>query len=95
MREYHVDCHESLKTHIHTNNFEFGGNLSVRKNENSNPFICLGEDESAYSQFAFSSKTWKGPNGEETLRPKGEGETLMVAAFCSRNFGLGRKLSEE
>jgi hypothetical protein len=95
MREYHIDCHKSLQQCVHESNKEFGGNLSVRKPDNSNPCICIGEDESAYSQFAFSSKTWKGPNGEETLQPKGEGETLMVAAFCSRTFGLGRVISEE
>jgi hypothetical protein len=95
MREYHVDCHDSFKELVNINNQQYGGNLSVRMNEFSNPCICVGEDESAYSQFAFSSKTWKGPNGEETLKPKGEGETLMVAAFCSRAFGLGRKLTEE
>jgi hypothetical protein len=95
MREYHVDCHDSFPEFIRENNKQYGGNLSVRKRNENRPCICVGEDESSYSQFTFSSKTWKGPNGEETLKPKGEGETLMVAAFCSREFGLGRQLSVE
>jgi hypothetical protein len=95
MREYHVDCHDSFPEFIRENNKQYRGNLSVRKRNENRPCICVGEDESSYSQFTFSSKTWKGPNGEETLKPKGEGETLMVAAFCSRVFGLGRQLSVE
>jgi hypothetical protein len=95
MREYHVDCHDSFRELISENNQQYGGNLSVRKDNEKRPCICVGEDKSAYSQFTFSSKTWKGPNGEEMLKPKGEGETLMVAAFCSRVLELGRQLSLE
>jgi hypothetical protein len=95
MREYHVDCHASFQLLITNSNQPYGGNLSVRRDPIKRPCICIGEDESSFSQYTFASKSWKGPNGEEKLKPKGEGETIMVAAFCSRTFGLGRKLSSE
>jgi hypothetical protein len=95
MREYHIDAHYSLKNHVHPTNREHGANLSIRKNSATRPVICVGEDESAFSQYAFSTKSWKGPNGEQKLLPKGEGETLMVAGFMSRQFGLGKHLTEE
>jgi hypothetical protein len=94
MREYHVDAHDQLLQYIAPENLHYGGNLSVRISANTRPIICIGEDESAYSQYSFSSKNWKGPNGEEKMKPKGEGETLMVAGFASRSFGLGRTLTE-
>jgi hypothetical protein len=95
MREYHVDCHPLLKGFVDEDNKHFGGNLSIRKHNETRPLIVVGQDESAYSQFSFSAKTWFGPDGECKLLPKGEGETIMVSAFFSRLFGLGRKLNEE
>jgi hypothetical protein len=93
-REYHVDCHPELKKYVNPENISFGGNRSVRSNH-QRPLIIIGQDESAYSQYRFSSKSWKGPNGESKLLPKSDGETIMCSAFSCRGFGLGRTLTKE
>jgi hypothetical protein len=94
MREYHVDTHPSYLNYIHPHNASLGGNLSVR-NSNTRPLIVIGQDESAFSQYMFSSKSWKGPEGQSQLLPKSEGETIMVSCFQSRVFGLSRLLTTE
>ena len=51
--------------------------------------MLIGQDESTYHQFVFSSKQWKGPSGRNFILPKGDGEILMISGFQSREFGLG------
>jgi hypothetical protein len=95
MREYHIDSHTELAKFIHAENNLYGGNLSVRKPNASRPTIIIGQDESAFSQYSFSSKSWKSPRGHCQLLPKSNGETIMISAFVSRIFGLGITLTED
>jgi hypothetical protein len=95
MREYHVDSHPTFAAKIADEYNTFGGNLSRRKCIDKRPLIVVGQDESAFSQFSFSSKSWQGPDGQSQLLPKSAGDTIMVSAFQSRVFGLGRLLTEE
>jgi hypothetical protein len=95
MREYHVDAHPSFCELVAPQHQQFGGNASVRRQIDERPAIVIGQDESAFSQYSFNEKMWKGPSGESKLLPKGMGKTLMVSAFQSRAFGLGRGLSTE
>jgi hypothetical protein len=88
-REYHVDCHPRLFEFVSNENKNFGGDLSCRKPNEARPIIFIGQDECVFSQYSFSSKTWKGPKGESKLVPKSEGESLMISGFQSRVFGLG------
>ena len=89
MHEYHIDTHPCLNNYIATDNLKYGGNLSVRKDDNEKPLMLIGQDESTYHQFTFSKKQWKGPQGHHMIQPKGEGEMLMVSGYQSREFGLG------
>ena len=52
-REYHVDSHVSLSQYICDSSVVYGGNLSVRKNDNDRPIMLIGQDESTYNQYAF------------------------------------------
>jgi hypothetical protein len=40
------------------------------------------------------NSTWVGPNGERPMVPKDDGQTLMVSAFCSREFGFGMPVTQ-
>ncbi len=66
-----------------------GGDVSTRKPRNIRPTILLGQDESVFKQYSFSSKTWTGPTGENTLLPKSDGYSKMVSAYMSRPMGMG------
>ena len=70
-------------------NQQFGGDLSERLDKGKRPLIFIGQDECAISSNMFCSKAWKGPHGESTLLPKGDGDSMMISAFQSRVFGLG------
>jgi hypothetical protein len=95
MREYHIDSHPEFAKLVHPENQQFGGNLSVCRNANDRPVIIIGQDESAFSQYSFNQKMWRGLSGQSKLLPKGAKETLMVSAFQSRAFGLGRGLTDK
>ena len=51
--------------------------------------MLVGQDESTYHQYVFSSKHWKGPTGLNFILPKSSGEILMISGFQSREFSLG------
>ena len=51
--------------------------------------IFVGQDESAYQQNTFTTKTWHSPDGCSELLPKGGGHTRMVSGYVARAFGLG------
>ena len=52
MREYHMDTHRSLKLADHKP-FEY--RCSIRMPRNARPKIILGQDESSFHQYIFSS----------------------------------------
>jgi len=57
--------------------------------------MIIGQDECVFSQFLLSSKMWTGPNSEAPLLPKLEGESCMISAMQSHDFGFGLKVSDE
>ena len=57
------------------------------------PVIMIGQDESIFRQYAFTSKTWNSPDGTMKLLPKSDGHTQMVSVFVARPLGLGIYLS--
>jgi hypothetical protein len=95
MREFHVDCHDGLHQFIHQETAVFGGNKSVRFPQGKRPLVIVGQDEMITYQFLFSTKSWKGPQGEPLLLPKGEGEGIMVSAFICRELSLGPELTDK
>ena len=93
MREYHIDLHTHL--YLLVQNENMGGDLSVCKLIERRSSIIIGQDESVFKQYSFSSKSWQGVSGERTLLPKSDGYSLMVSAFCSRVFGLGLHMNSQ
>jgi hypothetical protein len=89
--ELHVDDH--LLFHEECSMLPFGGNLSVRRNSDEKPLILFGQDECIFKQYNLSSKSWTNPDGVRALRPKDEGQGVMVSSFISREFGFGLKLN--
>ena len=87
MREYHVDCHPSF----------LGKNpgLSVRRDPNSRPKRIYGQDETVVNQFIFSENCWHDIDGATELLPKSDGFAKMISGICSRDDGLGVKLTEQ
>jgi hypothetical protein len=57
--------------------------------------MIVGQDESIYAQYLLGAKTWIGPKGQRPLLPKSEGESYMLSAFISREFGFGRLLTND
>jgi hypothetical protein len=55
--------------------------------------MIVGQDESVFAQYLLGSKTWVGPKGQRPLLPKSEGDSYMLSAFVSREFGFGRELT--
>ena len=72
-----------------------GGDLSIRLPKNKKPVIFIGQDETIFRQYSFSSKTWHKDTGETKLLPKTDGYTSLVSAFVSRPFGLGIHLTPQ
>jgi hypothetical protein len=95
MREFYVDCHDALLAFISPETAVFGGNLSFRFPTGMQPLIIVGQDKMIACQFLFSAKSWRGPQGESLILPKGEGEGIMVSAFILRKPGLGPELTDK
>lgn len=89
MREYHVNIHSKLEDFIKQEYRCYGSNLSVRKKEEDQPLIIVGQDESTFNQFVFSKISWKDEKGHQQLVPKGGGNMLMVLGYQGDPFGLG------
>jgi hypothetical protein len=94
MVEYHVDtCKDFMERK--NKESEFGGDLSVRRDQSQRPLIVFGQDECIVKQYLFSKKSWSGPKGETALVPKDDGLGVMISAFVSREFGFGFELTNE
>jgi len=62
--------------------------MSMRALPSSLPFIIIGQDECIFLHFLLTSKIWVGLHKESPLLPKSDGESQMISAFQSRDFGL-------
>ena len=89
MREYHIDCDQDLLMEfVDEDKRSFRSNLSVRfptdadGNRTRRPIIILGQDESIFSQFAYSKRGW-GVDGEQVLRKKTQGAQDHCSDFVS------------
>ena len=56
--------------------------------------LLYGQDESIFKPFQFSRMAWT-KNGKRALRPKGDGQGIMVSAFQSDHDGIGLTLTDE
>jgi hypothetical protein len=52
--------------------YRFGGNLSVRKQEDEWPMFSFSHTECIFHQYIFTGKAWKGPKGKLAVIPKDE-----------------------
>jgi hypothetical protein len=73
----------------------YGGNGSVRYDEEGRMLIKWGHEEAIIKQFTLTTKGWVGPNGETAIVPKDDGAGLMLSAFQCREFGFGLQMSEQ
>ena len=85
--EYHIDCHPKLASKEPS--------YSARMPPNVRPMIICGQDESCYQQNSYPNKCWINSNGGGKLLPKSDGSTIMVSGICSRDFGLGVRLTQD
>ena len=51
--------------------------------------MVIGQDESTYHRYVFSSKHWKGPTYLNCILPKSSCKILIISGFQSQEFGLG------
>ena len=58
------------------------------------PLYHLGQDEAVFKQNALPSHYWAF-NGHSKLRPKNEGQGIMVSAFWCELRGFGLQLTRE
>jgi hypothetical protein len=65
----------------------FGGNLSVRKEENEQTLLMFGHDEVIFKQSLLTKKGWN------SVSTKRRGPSL-ISAFQYREFGFGYQLNE-
>ena len=97
MWEYHVDSHkifQEIGACVEIDGVKYGGNLSVRKDEDAKIIISLGHDECIFNMFSFTKKCWNGCEGEQPIIPKDNGQGIMYSCIQSREFGFGfRKLT--
>jgi hypothetical protein len=73
---------------------KYGGNLSIRKPENTKPRVTFGQDEAIFRSSQLNDSCWA-IDGQQTLRTKSMGVGRMVSALCSREFGFGLDMSVE
>ena len=59
------------------------------------PLYHIGQDEAVFKQYALPSKVWK-VEGKSKLRPKSDGQGIMVSAIVDewRGFGLPMSIDE-
>jgi hypothetical protein len=98
---FHYSDHEGISmVEYHAENFDtspdlpMGGNCSVRKKNDEQTVMIVGQDEAIFKQFLLNSKMWTGPNGERPLLPKDEGSGVMISSFITREHGLIREIDD-
>jgi hypothetical protein len=94
MVEYHVDTCNLFQERMNKET-TYGGNRSVRYDEEGRMLIIWGHDEAIIKQFTLTTKGWVGPNGETAIVPKDDGAGIMLSAFQFREFGFGLQMSEQ
>lgn len=90
--EFHVDDHEIAFMQHCNETTAFGGHLSVRKPAHLKPIIKIGQDECVFKQYLQNHSQWYLPDGTTAIRPKTDGDGVMISAFTSREFGFGHPL---
>ena len=94
MVEFHVDDADYFHEYCNEK-YIYGGNLSVRKDNNKKPILLVGQDECIYYEYARSKKQWVSSEGKRALLPKTTGNSIMISAFQCREFGFGMEINEE
>ena len=73
---------------LEENKQKYGGDLSDDFPKGMRPLLIIGQDESVFHQFSYSSRSWRAPKGEAHLLPKSNSYSIMVSAFISNAFGF-------
>ena len=94
MVEYHVDTCEHFAKQMNRET-EYGGKLSVWFPANNKPLIIFSHDKCIFKQYLIMKKSWIGPNGENMLVPKDEGQGIMLSALQSHKFSFGLESNPE
>ena len=99
MVELHVDCCDFIHNLASRTYLNYGGNLSHFRPKDASgnylrPIIMVGQDESVVSQNITNSKHWVTNTGAAAIQTKSDGQSLMVSAFISCEFGIDVELSE-
>ena len=92
MVEYNVHDSEAFDEHRAT--AKFGGKLSVRFPKGERPVIFIGQDETAFKQYAYRRRQWS-LGGVTALLPKSGGKGLMLSLLQCEVWGLGFPMTDE
>jgi hypothetical protein len=86
--EYHVTNHPRLIEFVNPDYREMhGGSLSLAIGD-ERPIIEIGQDDVVFSQYIYSALTGM-EMGKSQVRPKSEGDAVMVSVFVGPSIGCG------
>ncbi|CAB9529307.1 unknown protein [Seminavis robusta] len=90
--EFHVDDildSETLPEVVESDDgSKFGGNHSLRLSPpDDDRFMLWGQDEVVSNEKAMNSMAWYGTEGQQALRPKDLGASIMISGIVSREAG--------
>jgi hypothetical protein len=92
--EYHIDQHPKLIEYVDAAGRKMhGGSLPLEIGDRR-PIIEVGQDELVYQQYTFSAAGWK-EKGKSQIRPKGDGDAVMLSVFFGPSIGFGQLDMEE
>ncbi|CAB9524134.1 unknown protein [Seminavis robusta] len=63
---------------------KFGGNHSLRPSPGDDRYMIWGQDEVVSNEKAMNSMAWYGTHGQQALRPKDLGASIMISGIVSR-----------
>ena len=73
---------------------KFGGKLSVRFPAGQRPVLFIGQDETAFKQYAYRRRQWS-ICGVTALLPKSGGKGLMLSLIQCEVWGCGFPMTDE
>ncbi|CAB9523729.1 unknown protein [Seminavis robusta] len=85
--EFHVDDIVDSHNLPELQGNRFGGNYSLRLPANASRTIVWGQDEVVSNEKAMNSMAWYGSEGQQALRPKDLGCSIMISGVVSREAG--------
>lgn len=92
-REFHFNACEAFFERLLRMPLE--ERYSVKQQPGDPRYIPVGHDEACVAQYEFSKKCWKGSKGQQPLRKKGRGKTIMMSGLVSKVFLWNPKITDE